>query len=166
MDPKSLLRWFLLAAVFGSVAFYLWKAPGDAGATVDQAPGASPVAATQDTPDPATRADVVVTYFTTDVRCKSCRTIEALSRQAIEEGFPEELARGEVVYRVVNTDLPENEHFIDDYQITNKTVIVSHQVDGEETEWTGRQDVWLLLDEPEEFLTYVREPVLRYLHHE
>ncbi|MCA8944399.1 MAG: hypothetical protein KDB80_17685 [Planctomycetes bacterium] len=151
MNAKSVLRWILLVAVFGSVGFYLYERPDQAMA--DGNPAKSDVSAAQ----------VVVTYFTTDVRCDSCRTIERLSRQAIEEGFPEQVASGLVAFRVLNTDRPENEHFLDDYEIANKTVIVSHQVAGAETEWTDRQDVWLLLDEPDEFLAYVREPVRQYL---
>ena len=64
---------------------------------------------------------------------------------------------------MLNTDRAANEHFLDDYEIANKTVIVSHQENGKETEWQNRQDVWLLLEQPNEFLAYVREPVRRYL---
>ncbi|MFO1076784.1 MAG: nitrophenyl compound nitroreductase subunit ArsF family protein [Planctomycetota bacterium] len=153
MNPKTAVRWFLLAVVLGSVAFYLWRRPDAAAASSGGAVAAPDVAA----------ASVVVTYFTTNVRCDSCRTIERLSRKAVEEGFPADVASGRVVYRVLNTDLPENQHFLDDYEIANKTVIVSHQVAGKETEWTNRQDVWLMLDQPDEFLAYVREPVGRFL---
>jgi hypothetical protein len=163
MNPRSLLRWALLALVSISVAVYVLQRSGT------QDPSPEPAAATADpaTADPATPAaapaTVVVTYFTTDVRCTSCRTIESLAQRAVEEGFPGELARGEIVFRVINTDLPENQHYVEDYQLTNKTVIVSHQVDGRESEWTNRQDVWLLFHEPEKFMSYVREPVKLYL---
>ena len=153
MTPKTVLRWFLLAVVIGSVAFYVWQRPAGAGSAPEQAA----------TEVDISKASVVVTYFTTDVRCESCRTIERLSRQAIEEGFPTEVASGKVVYRVLNTDREENQHFLEEYEITNKTVIVSHQVAGKETEWENRQDVWLMLDEPTEFFAYVREPVKQYL---
>ncbi len=153
MNSKSILRGVLLVIVFGSVGVYALKK--------SQGPGADSVAGSA--PPSTAGATVVVTYFTTDVRCDSCRTIEKLSRQAVEEGFPTEVASGAVVFRVLNTDRPENQHFVDDYQITNKTVIVSHHESGRETEWTSRQDVWFLFDEPEEFLDYVREPVKRYL---
>lgn len=154
MNGKPVLRWALLAIVLGSVMFYALQRSGARPATTGE---------TATSPPDATAATVVVTYFTTDVRCDSCRKIEALSRQAVEEGFPQEMGSGAVVFRVLNTDQPENQHYVDDYEIANKTVIVSHQVDGRETEWANRQDVWQLLDEPDEFLNYVREPVKRYL---
>ena len=154
MDSKSLLRWPLLAVVFGSVTFYALRRPETPPAEADRS-----AAAVTD----VTKASVVVTYFTTDVRCDSCRKIEELSRQAVEEGFAEEVARGQVAFRVLNTDRPENQHYVDAYELTNKTVVVSHRAGGREAEWTDRQDVWLLLDDPAEFLSYVREPVKRYL---
>jgi hypothetical protein len=154
MNSKSLIRWLLLVVVAGSVAIYALQRSGQPPATTD-----GPTTTVANT----TAAAVVITYFTTDVRCESCRKIEALSRQAIDGGFPQEVAGGAVVFRVVNTDRPEHRHYVDDYEITNKTVIISHQVDGRESGWTNRQDVWLLLDEPSEFFNYVREPVRRYL---
>ena len=153
MNTQSILRWTLLLVVFGSVGVYAWQKAHK----VDSEPEREATA-----PD-TSAATVVVTYFTTDVRCDSCRTIEKLSRQAIEQGFPSEIASGKVVFRMLNTDRAANEHFLDDYEIANKTVIVSHQKNGKETEWQNRQDVWLLLEEPDEFLAYVREPVRRYL---
>ena len=153
MNVKSALRWTLLLVVFGSIGAYsLQRSLRDDASSTVSTPSASTATAT-----------VVVTYFTTDVRCESCRTIERLSRQAIEEGFPTEVASGAVVFRVLNTDLAENQHFVDDYQITNKTVIVSHQKNGNEEAWTNRQDVWLLLDDTSGFFSYVREPVRGYL---
>jgi len=153
MNTKLALRWVLLVVVFGSVGVYAWQ----------KAQKTGPEAAQESTAQDTTAATVVVTYFTTDVRCDSCRTIEKLSRQAIEEGFPKEVASGEVAFRVLNTDRAENQHYVDDYEITNKTVIVSHQKNGKEAEWANRQDIWLLFEEPNEFFSYVREPVRRYL---
>lgn len=153
MTTKSVLRWALLLVVFGSVAAYAWQKANQTKPTL------APAANAQDT----AAATVVVTYFTTDVRCDSCRTIETLSREAIEQGFPDEVKNGQVVFRVLNTDRDENQHFVDAYEIANKTVIISHQQQGKEAEWENRQDVWLLFEEPNEFFEYVREPVRRYL---
>lgn len=152
MHGKSILRWSLLLVVFGSLGIYALQQTGNKAA-----------AATAPTLHDVGKAEVVVTYFTTDVRCTSCLTIEELSRRAIEEGFPAEVGDGRVVFRVLNTDRPENAAYKDHYELANKTVIVSHQANGREVEWSNRQDVWLLLDEPEPFFAYVRAPVRDYL---
>lgn len=155
MNARSLARAALLLFVAASLGIWF--------ARRDQPPTDQPVSAP---PPPAAAAEVIkvlVTYFTTDVRCESCRQIEELSRRAVEEGFPAEVAAGRLVFRVVNTDRAEHEHFVDHYAITNKVVIVSRQEGGREAEWTRRQDVWLLLDDPEQFFAYVREPIRDYL---
>lgn len=152
MNGTSILRWSLLLVVFGSLGVYAVKKAGNHAS-----------AATTPALHDVGKAEVVVTYFTTDVRCTSCLTIEELSRRAIEQGFPAEVADGRVVFRVLNTDRPENAVYKDHYELANKTVIVSHQANGREVAWTNRQDVWLLLDEPEPFFAYVREPVRGYL---
>jgi hypothetical protein len=155
MATKGIVRGVLLAIVVGSLAFVALRGrgAGEVAANGGSEPSAAAVSA----------AKVVVTYFTTDVRCVSCRTIEALAQRAVVEGFPAELARGEVVFRIVNTSRSEHAHFVEHYGITNKTVVVSHQQDGKELAWTGRQEVWGLFKEPDRFLAYVREPVRSYL---
>lgn len=156
MNHRTATTALLLLIVFGSLAVFAWRhlrpTPATAAATTDAAAARREAAAT-----------VLVTYFTTDVRCDSCRTIEALTQRAVQEGFRDELAAGQVVFRVVNTDRPEHRHFVDHYEIANKTVIVSHQRQGHEVAWTGRQDVWLHFEEPETFFAYVREPIRAYL---
>lgn len=157
MQARSLLRGALLLVVVGSLVVFGVKRVQRGGPVEGAAASVEAEAAVPDD------VQVLVTYFTTDVRCTSCRKLEELSRKAITEGFPEELASGAVAFRVVNTDQPEHAHFVDEYALTNKTVIVSHRGDGAEREYTDLQDVWLLLDEPEPFLAYVREPVRAYL---
>ncbi len=152
MNARAILRLVLLLVVVGSLVVWVARRGSPPRAAPDPAAAAA-----------AAQARVLVTYFTTDVRCASCKTIEELSRRAVLEGFAAEVARGEVAFRVVNTDRPEHRHFVDRYEITNKVVIVSRQVAGEEVEWTPRQDVWLHFDEPDEFFAYVREPIRTYL---
>jgi|JRYL01.1.fsa_nt_gb hypothetical protein len=151
MSPRAWLRLGLLTIVLGSVG--VWIARRDTRTDETAAPTAEAVA----------RAKVLVTYFTTDMRCKTCRILEDLSRRTVQEGFPDEIARGDVLFRVVNTDRAEHHAYVDHYAITNKIVIVSRQRDGQEVEWTPRQDIWLHYDEPAEFFAYVREPIATYL---
>lgn len=106
---------------------------------------------------------VVVTYFTTDIRCANCRTIEALSRESVSTRFPEDFKSGRVVFRVINTDRPEHKHFLDDYKLVSKTVIVSRRKAGMERDWVNLQDVWLKLSDPAGFVDYVGDAVKRYL---
>lgn len=116
--------------------------------------GAAPVVLAEEAKDPLPADGVVVTYFTTDVRCPSCLKIEALTRQAVEK-FVKEGGGEKVVFRVVNLDRPENQHFTDEYSLVSKTVVVSVREGGKEVRWKNLQDVWLKLNDPEEFERYV-----------
>jgi len=102
---------------------------------------------------------VKVTYFTTAVRCPSCRRIEELTRQTVENRFTAEVARGVVVFQLINTDLPGNEHFLKDYQLVSKTVVVAEFDNEVQGDWVNLQDVWLKFTDPEAFADYVSAAV-------
>jgi hypothetical protein len=106
---------------------------------------------------------VVAYYFHTNARCSTCRTIEAYSHEAIEEGFQSELKRGTLELRVVNYEEPENRHFIKDYKLVTKSLILVRYADGKQVEWTNLKLVWELTKNKNAFLNYVRGEVANYL---
>ncbi len=118
------------------------------------APGKAVSASPESTPQ-IPEDGIVVTYFTTDVRCPSCRKIEQLTRKTVESQFSDAVSDGLIVFRVVNTDREENAHFLDEYNLVSKTVIISQREGGEETGWQNLQDVWLKLDDDVEFSNYL-----------
>ncbi len=106
---------------------------------------------------------VIAYYFHGKFRCVSCVKIETLSRQAIMEGFPDDLKSGRLEFREVNVDDPQNRHFIDDYQLTNKSLVVVELKEGQQVRWKNLVKVWTLLDSEKEFLSYVRDGVSAFL---
>ena len=106
---------------------------------------------------------VVAYYFHTNTRCDTCIKIEAYSHEAIEEGFKNEIKDGTLELRVVNYEEPENRHFIKDYKLVSKSLILVKVVDGKQTEWTNLKLVWTLVKNKEAFLNYVRGEVKNYL---
>lgn len=106
---------------------------------------------------------VRVYYFHTTQRCASCKKIEALSEEAIREGFGGELAAGTLEWRLVNTDEAPNRHFIKDYQLYTKSVVVVDLVNGQQARWKNLPKVWELLGDPAAFEQYVRQEVSAYL---
>jgi len=106
---------------------------------------------------------VVAYYFHTNTRCDTCRKIEAYSHEAIEEGFKTELKNGTLELRVINYEEPENRHYIKDYKLVSKSLILVNVVDGKQTERTNLKLVWQLVKNKEAFLNYVRGEVKNYL---
>ncbi len=104
-----------------------------------------------------------MTYFRNNIRCVSCKKIEALTNETARKDFAEELASGKLVFRVIDVDEPANNHYIKDYQLTTKSVVISLHVDGKETSWTDMEKIWDLLSEPEAFRAYLAEPIRKHL---
>lgn len=141
MSPKLLRIPFLLIALAGLA---VWARDLFHRATHVPPPVAAAAAA-------APAREVVVTYFTTNIRCESCLTIERLTRESLDKCFVAELADGRVRFQMINTSLPENRHFTDDYDISLKTVVVSDRRAGREVNWKRFDQVWDLLDDPAAF---------------
>jgi hypothetical protein len=106
---------------------------------------------------------VIAYYFHTNTRCSTCIKIEAYSKEAIEKGFPEEIKNGTLEMRVVNYEHPENRHFMQDYRLVSKSLVLVNMVNGKQTEWTNLKLVWQLTGRKDAFLNYVRKEVRNYL---
>jgi hypothetical protein len=106
---------------------------------------------------------VIAYYFHTNTRCSTCMKIEAYSKEAIEKGFPDELKNGTLEMRIVNYETPENRHFIKDYKLVSKSLVLVNMVNGKQTEWMNLRLVWQLTGHRDAFLNYVRKEVQSYL---
>ena len=106
---------------------------------------------------------VVVYYFHGSYRCKSCTTIEALTRQAVQQKFASELKQGRVELRVVNVEEPANRHFIQDYKLYTKSVVVAEYQGQRQLRWQNLDQVWNLLGNEAAFKAYVAGEVQSFL---
>lgn len=124
---------------------------------------ADDVASNEEITPPVPDRKVIVTYYYTSRRCASCLKIEAFSREAVETGFSKELKDGKVVWGLVNVDEAANNHYIDDYQLYAKSVIVADVRDGEEVRWKNLTRVWQLTNDKNAFIKYIQDEVRNYL---
>jgi len=88
-------------------------------------------------------------YFFGDTRCATCRKLEAYAEEA--------LASTEVPLVALNVDQPANRHFVDDFQLTSKALVLVEYEDGQVTRWQDLKLIWQLVDEHEGYLAYVRQ---------
>ncbi len=124
----------------------------------------APDAAAQQTAAPQSGAHKVIAYyFHTNARCSTCMKIEAYSKEAIEQGFAGELKSGKLEMRIINYEKPENRHFMQDYKLVSKSLVLVNTVNGKQTEWTNLKMVWQLTKRKDAFLNYVRREVRSYL---
>ena len=99
---------------------------------------------------------VVAYYFHTTYRCTSCRKIEAYSKLAVETAFASDLASGRLRWQPVNIEHEGNEHFVKDYQLYTKSLILSERRSGHEVRWMNLTRVWELLGDEPAFVEYVQ----------
>ncbi|MFN0151863.1 MAG: nitrophenyl compound nitroreductase subunit ArsF family protein [bacterium] len=108
-----------------------------------------------DTTNPSRRT--IAYYFYTTARCASCLKIETYSREALEAGFAAEMKRGGIEWRMVNVDLAENAHFIKEYQLFTKSLVLVEETRGERGRWKNLPRVWSLLTDADAFRKYVQD---------
>lgn len=147
MNTKQIIRSVLLIVVLGSLA--IWANREYQKSHAPEAPAAEEDLAV------ISGDQVVMTYFISGTRCVSCMKIEAFTKETAEQDFADELANKKLVFRVIDTGEAGYQHYTDDYQLTSKTVILSHRRDGKEIEWVDMAKVWDLLDDTPGFHAYL-----------
>ncbi len=148
---KKLL--FLMISAFLSAAFLL---PAQ---QPQPAPAVSPV----QTETKAPAEIFIVYYFMTSTRCPSCHKIENYTRDTVTEKFAEQLKNGTMEWKMVNTDEKANEHFLNDYQLFTKSVVLSKVVDGKEVSFKNLDKVWELLNNEKKFRDYIEKEVREFM---
>ncbi len=111
-------------------------------------------AATQGKPD-----QVVAYYFHVTARCSTCRMIQAYTEEALASGFGIALANRDLEFRPVNIQQPENRHFVRDYRLYTRSVVIVRFHNGRQAEWENLPEVWYLLDDKSTFISYVQRHV-------
>ncbi|MCU0609437.1 MAG: nitrophenyl compound nitroreductase subunit ArsF family protein [Chitinispirillaceae bacterium] len=111
------------------------------------------------TPAAPTADKLVVYYLHGTFRCPSCNKIEALTKQAVETGFAEQIKSGRLELKVLNVEDKGNEHFVDDYKLYTKSVILSELVNNKEKSWKNLDKVWTLLHDDGKFIAYIQKEI-------
>ncbi|GAB4322001.1 MAG: hypothetical protein Kow0074_13220 [Candidatus Zixiibacteriota bacterium] len=100
-----------------------------------------------------------VYYFHGNVRCMTCRKIEALAEKAVRTGFADALADSSLQWRVINFQDVTNADYAEKYNLFAQTLIVSRQVNGNEIAWRNLDQIWKLVHNEEKFISYVQDEV-------
>jgi hypothetical protein len=106
---------------------------------------------------------VVAMYFHGNARCATCRKIEAYADEAIAQGFVDELESGRLTWRVVNIDESANKHFIEDFQLVTRSVVLVEYRDGKVLRWENLDKVWQLVRSKDKFVSYVEGETREFL---
>ena len=142
MKPKQLITIALLAFVGASVV----------------AAVARELLSSSDTPF-AGKDRVVAVYFHGDVRCTTCRTIEAYAHEAITGGFADQLDAGTIDWQTVNYEKPGNKPLAEKYGLIVPTIVLVSVEQGTAGRWVNLDRVWELVGDQPAFMEYVQTEV-------
>ncbi len=100
-------------------------------------------------------AKVIAYYFHGSFRCYTCTNMEKYSKEAIEANFQDALTSGKLEFKAVNVEDRGNEHFVDDYKLYTKSLILSLVKDGKEVKSRNLDKIWELARNKQKFMDYV-----------
>lgn len=129
--------------------------------TTKPAPADTTAAITAPAPD--STAQFLVYYFHGNQRCATCRKLEAYTQEAVDSGFVEQLKVGSIKWLPTNTDDSASAHFVKDYDLYTKAVIVSQVVNGKEIRWKNLDKIWELVGDKEQFVTYIQSELKTFM---
>jgi len=164
MKSKTIISAVLLLFVAASVVVIVVKESGrqaNAQPLDTSAPAAQTVAAAADSDAPEQQFNCY--YFRTNVRCPSCIKIESWTEAAVTENFADELKDGLLVFSSINTEDKGNEHYVDDYELYTKQVILVEFAKGKEMRWKNLAAVWDLLGDQDKFSEYIVDELTAFM---
>jgi hypothetical protein len=109
------------------------------------------------------RHKIIAYYFHGNVRCQTCRRIEAFSKEALDTAFMKEMKTGNLEWRLINIEEPQYQHFVQDYDLTTRSLVLSEVKGDKEIKWKNLEKVWLFVGDKETFIEYVQDETASYL---
>ena len=116
-----------------------------------------PKAATAAAATSAAAPTTLVYYFHATTRCATCRTIEAYAHETVASRFATDIEARRLEWRTVNVDEPANQHFVRDFQLQTRSVVVVDAKDSKRYKILDR--VWQLDGNKTAFQSYVEREI-------
>lgn len=140
MKIKTIITALLLVFVTGSLIYlvvgeYYKSNKGHTSEQHKSNPSALPTSAndiTQKAPS-SINQKVIAYYFHGNARCTSCLKIESYTKEAIYKNFENELKSGHLEWKAINVEETENKHFINEYKLHTKSVVIADILNGKQT---------------------------------
>lgn len=112
---------------------------------------------------PVAAPELVVYYMDMGKDCTTCLNLESYTRETLDTYFASELASGRIQWRTVDLDEPANEHFIDEFGLYTKSVVLVRFENGAQTRFDSLSRIWELVYDKDAYVAYVRDEVKGFL---
>jgi hypothetical protein len=112
---------------------------------------------------PPAKDKVIVYYFHETIRCSTCIKFEDYSKATLDTYFPKDLKNGTIEWHVLNMDAPQNKHFVKEFKLFTKALIIEKVHDGKVVAWKNLEDIWSFTESEPKFMNYVKTNIDAYL---
>jgi len=107
---------------------------------------------------------LAVYYFHGNSRCSSCHKIENYTKETVEKYFNKEIQAGTIAYKTINVEQKENAHFVKDYELYTRSVVLSLVKAGKEVRYKNLTKVWEYLGNKSKFENYEKKEIEEFLN--
>ena len=106
---------------------------------------------------------VTAYYFHGCFRCPTCHKREQYAKEALETHFKGALDSGKLIFKIVNVEDKGNEHYMNDYQLYTKSLVLSLAKNGKEIRSKNLDKIWEYVGNKDRYENYVRDEVAAFL---
>ena len=106
---------------------------------------------------------IIAYYFHGTYRCATCLRMEQYSKEAIESFFAKELKEGILEFKQVNTDSVENRHFIKDFQLYTRSLVLAWYDGDRLLKHENLTDIWSFASNRTKFYLYVKNELTKFM---
>ena len=107
---------------------------------------------------PSADTTVIVYYFHGSFRCPTCMHMEQYSKEAVEA-----LGEGKPEFNAINVEEQGATHFVNEYQLYTKALILSCVQNGKEIKSKNLTKIWEYAHNREKFVEYVTVEIKSFL---
>lgn len=104
---------------------------------------------------------IAVYYMHSTFRCETCNTIEAMTRDLLDNEYAQEIESGLIRWQEV--DFQKDKTLARRFDIAASCIVVANVRDGEYREFQRLDNVWTLLNNSSAFDQYIRNAIDVYL---
>lgn len=102
---------------------------------------------------------LVVYYFHSNTRCPTCQSIESQAQNTVQTDFAPQLAKGEVVWKILNYEQPAAAALKKRFDIQVPVIVLARTEGGEIRDWKRLDEVWALESDKPGFKKFIREEI-------
>jgi hypothetical protein len=89
--------------------------------------------------------------------------MEQWTKELMDTCFKGQVGSGKIVFKMFNTDEKANEHFLNDYKLYTKSIVLSLVKGGKEVKYENLAKIWDCLRSKQKFQDYVMTEIEKYL---